>query len=123
MKGYTDRRFGTNFKGEGSDPRIADLVLILKEGLRDPWTADLVGIFEREMKGPTDGQIGPIFKGHAGIHEPSIWCGRILVTDFQFNDIMTYSARLTSYFGLEYDVQLNMSHILWCAKNLRVKRK
>ena len=50
-------------------------------------------------------------------------CGRILVTDFQFNDIMTYSARLTSYFGLENDVQLNMSYFLWCAKTLRVKRK
>ena len=46
--------------------------------------------------------------------------GRILVTDFDFNDIMTYSARLTSYFGLEYSVQMDMSHILWCAKNLRM---
>ena len=38
--------------------------------------------------------------------------GRILVTDFDFNDIMTYSARLTSYFGLVYSVQMDMSHIL-----------
>lgn len=38
--------------------------------------------------------------------------GRILVTDFNYNDIMSYSARLTSYFGLEYSVKLDMSHIL-----------
>ena len=49
--------------------------------------------------------------------------GRILLTDFDFNDIMTYFARLTSYFGLEYSVQMDISHILWCAKNLRIKRK
>ena len=70
MKGYTDRRFGTNFKGESRDPRTADLILIFKgesrdqrtadliliskAGLRDPRTADSVGNFEREMKGSTD---------------------------------------------------------------------
>ena len=49
--------------------------------------------------------------------------GRILITDFDYNDMMSYSARLTSYFGLTYAVQLDMANILWCAKNLRTKRK
>ena len=44
--------------------------------------------------------------------------GRILITDFDYNDIISYSARLTSYFGLTYAVQLDMAHILWCAKKL-----